>query len=51
MLIYGDGVRAGVDLGTRGSFADIGATVLDCLGVSGTPIAGESFWNDVKGEV
>ena len=51
MLIYGDGVRAGVDLGTRGSFADIGATVLECLGVSGTPIAGESFWNDVKGEV
>ena len=51
MLIYGDGVRAGVDLGTRGSFADIGATVLDCLGVSGNPIAGESFWNNVKGEV
>ena len=51
MLIYGDGVRAGVDLGTRGSFADIGATVLECLGVSEKPIAGESFWNDVKGEV
>ena len=48
MLIYGDKVRAGVNIGTRGSFADISATILDMMGIlhgSG------SFWPLVqKGE-
>ena len=37
-------VKEGVNLGTRASFADIGATVLDFLGVDPVEICGESFW-------
>ncbi len=38
------GSRGGpVDLGTRASFADLGATVLDALGVAADQPAGESF--------
>ena len=46
LLMYGDGVRA-VNLGTRTTFADIGATIAEMLGV---PFAcdGESFWQDSK---
>lgn len=33
MVFYGKGIRPGVDLGTRATFADIGATVADFLGV------------------
>ena len=47
MLITGTRVRAGVDLGTRSSFADIGATVADYLGISHEEIAGESFLDAV----
>ncbi len=46
LLIYGNGVRA-VNLGTRTTFADIGATVADMLGVS-FACDGESFWQDIK---
>ncbi len=42
MLIYGDGIRQGVDLGIRDSFADISATVLELLDTENT-ICGESF--------
>ena len=34
-VAYGKNVRAGVNLGTRDSFSDIAATVLDYFGVSG----------------
>ena len=45
LLIYGNGVRA-VALGTRPTFADIGATVAEALGV---PFIcdGESFWQEI----
>ncbi len=43
MLVFGDAIRSGVDLGTRESFADIGATVLDYLGAWEGQIAGVSF--------
>ncbi|MDL2238067.1 phosphopentomutase [Christensenellaceae bacterium OttesenSCG-928-K19] len=33
MLVYGKKVRQGVDLGTRGSFADIAAAVLEVFGI------------------
>jgi phosphopentomutase len=42
LLACGPGLRQGVDLGTRSSFADIGATVTEALGVA-APAAGESF--------
>ena len=48
MLIVGDGVRAGVDLGTCSSFADICATVLDYFEVDRGETDGVSFWQEVK---
>lgn len=42
MLIVGDAITPGTNLGTRDSFADIGATVMELLGVEGAT-AGESF--------
>ena len=47
MLIFGKGVREGVDLGTRTSFADIGATILEAFGITDGGIAGKSFYSDV----
>ena len=43
MLILGDSIRGGVDLGTRATFADISATVLDYLDIPSGEIAGASF--------
>lgn len=43
LLIFGETVRGGVDLGTRPTFADIGATVLDYFGLPTDVIAGESL--------
>ncbi len=47
MLLYGAGVKRGVDLGIRPSFADISATVLDFFGVDKERTSGESFWKEV----
>lgn len=47
MLIYGKPVRAGVNLGTRSTFADIGQTVADMLGTQ--PVGyGNSFYDEIK---
>lgn len=48
ILAYGPASAAGVDLGTRGSFADIGATVAEIFGVVAPP-RGESFWPALRG--
>jgi len=46
LLVTGPGLRAGVDLGTRRTFADVGQTVAEALGVS--PLAhGTSFLRDL----
>ena len=51
MLIFGKSIREGVDLGTRASFADIGATILESFGITDGGVAGESFYSAVvKGE-
>ncbi len=42
LLVYGAHVQAGVNLGTRSTFADLGATIADWLGVP-PPRAGRSF--------
>jgi phosphopentomutase len=42
LLVQGPRVRAGVDLGTRSSFADLGQTLADVFGI-GTLAHGESF--------
>lgn len=46
MLMYGEGIKEGVSIGTRDTFADIAATVLDLFGLKGD-IAGKSFLDQV----
>jgi phosphopentomutase len=46
LLVYGKSARAGVNLGTRASLADIGQTVAENFGLKLT--AGESFLSQVK---
>ncbi len=46
LLVGGPGVRAGTDLGTLATFADVGATVSQALGVA-TPERGTSFLSRV----
>lgn len=46
LLVYGKDLKAGVDLGTRTTFADIGQTIADILGVK--PLEeGTSFKGDI----
>lgn len=46
LLVYGKGIKAGVDLKTRKSFADIGQTIADMFDAEPTKI-GSSFWKDI----
>ena len=41
-LIYGEKIKKGVNFGTRSTFSDIGATILDCFGLPIT-IKGQSM--------
>ena len=47
MLICGDAIKSGVNLGTRKTFADISATVLEYFGVAQKDTKGESFLGEV----
>ena len=47
LLVYGPAARAGVNLGDRGSLADIGQTVADNFGLRLK--AGESFLSEIAG--
>ena len=49
LVIAGPGIRPGVNLGTRSSFADTAATILDYLGAKGD-IAGTSFLGQILGQ-
>jgi phosphopentomutase len=46
VLAFGRGLRAGVDLGLRQSFADLGASIADLMGVEGTG-RGASFAKEI----
>ena len=46
VLAYGPMVKPGTNLHTRKSFADLGATIAECLKVQ-PPAIGESFWKDI----
>ena len=46
MLAWGEKIKAGVNLGTRPTYADLAATVAEYLGVQ-VEIAGESFLKDI----
>ncbi len=47
MIAYGHSLLRGVNLGTRGSFADISATILDMFGIENT-LDGTSFYDEIK---
>ena len=47
LLVYGATVKAGVDLGTRRTFADIGVTAAEMLGCK-LPCEGVSFWTEIR---
>jgi phosphopentomutase len=47
VILYGKGIKAGVNLGTRNSFADISATIAEYLSVPKSEI-GESFYQLLK---
>lgn len=48
LLVYGSEVKAGVNLGTGNTFANIGAAVLSMLGLDASGIQGESFYGSLK---
>ena len=45
-VVYGEGIKPGADFGTRASFADIGATVAEILGIEATE-NGKSFLSGI----
>ncbi len=47
MIAYGDKCKKAINLGTRESFADIGATVLEWFGLSASGIYGKSFYKEI----
>jgi phosphopentomutase len=46
VLLTGASVRAGLDIGTRQTFADLGQTIAEILGV-GSLAHGRSFWREI----
>ena len=50
MIAYGAKLKKGINLGTRGSFADIGATVLAWFGLPTDEIFGNSFLKEICDE-
>jgi len=44
ILVYGKGLRSNVNLGVRASFADLGQTIADYLGIDLRTQPGESFY-------
>jgi phosphopentomutase len=48
LLAYGSMVKSGMDLGTRETFADLGATVAELLGIEPLPF-GTSFAEEILG--
>lgn len=46
LLVYGNNIKEGLNLGIRDSFADIGATVADILNIA-SPKSGQSFKKDI----
>ena len=47
MVVYGKGVKGGVDMKTRDSFADISATVLEYFGIDQKDTNGKSFLGEI----
>lgn len=50
LLVYGPALRAGINLGTRESFSDIGSTILHAFGIGQTSdkqLSGKSFLKEI----
>jgi phosphopentomutase len=47
LLVYGPGIKSGIDLGPRKSFSDIAATLAEMFGITSTG-QGTSFWPQVR---
>ncbi len=46
LLVYGRHIKSGVNLGTRASYADVAATILDIFGIDKVT-EGVSFWDEI----
>ncbi|WP_276621148.1 phosphopentomutase [Syntrophomonas wolfei] len=51
VLVYGRECRPGVDLGIRESFADLGQSIAEHIGVPASGLAGKSFYPLIRGLV
>jgi len=49
LLVFGPPVKGGVDLGTRGSYSDVAATIAEAFGLEPPPV-GKSFLGEVRRE-
>ena len=49
ILVWGAQAQAGIDLGVRSSFADLGQTIAEFLGVQTDVTAGQSFYGLIRG--
>ena len=47
LLVWGLGLKEGVDLGTRTSFCDVAKTTMDALGIK-NDLPGTSFFDDIR---
>jgi len=50
ILLYGPGLKQGVNLGIRETFADLGRTIAEGLVLKDCDITGKSFWELLKNE-
>ncbi|MEJ2636392.1 MAG: phosphopentomutase [Calditrichia bacterium] len=48
LLVYGKGIRRGIDLKIRNTFSDLGHTIADALSLNNADLAGTSFWRDIS---
>ena len=51
MIAVGAALRNGVNLGTRNSFADIGATILEWFGIPSDKLFGTSFLQEISSNI
>ena len=49
LMVWGPGLRSGQNLGVRGTFADLGATILDAFHIPREGLQGESFADKILG--
>jgi phosphopentomutase len=47
LLVFGEKVKSNVDLGVRGSYADVGATIAEIFTLE-PPLIGSSFLNEIN---